>query len=240
MIPVIGVTVDTQENASAREKYEVARAYASAVSAAGGLAIYLPHDPDRAEAYIELCDGLMLTGGGDPAMEAFGVETDSRARVIDPTRQAFELALLETAQNRPALPVLGICLGMQLQALLAGGQLDQYLPDTLGEAAEAHQHDNPHPIELHASDSVLSEVLSGASEGEAQAATVVSSHRQAVAKPGRLRVVATAPDGVIEAIDDPTRRFYLGVQWHPERGQSDSPLSFDLIRGFVRAARCAR
>jgi putative glutamine amidotransferase len=283
MAPTIGITVDNRDNAAASGQYEAATAYARAVAQAGGAPVLLPHEVDAVGPYLALCDGLVLTGGGDPATEPFGESTDPRARVIDPGRQRFELELLDTAaEHKPTMPVLGICLGMQLQALSAGGRLDQYLPDSLGgEAAAAHQDDRRHTLVFLAEDSVLLEADqgsgfrdqgSGATDGVAGqqdsalsanreesdarnpksdlqnptfdmfAPTVVSSHRQAVADAGRLRVVATAPDGTIEAIDDPKRAFYLGVQWHPERGDSDGPLSHGLIQRFVAAcgARCSR
>ncbi len=199
----------------------------------------LPHVPDLAATYARRCDAIVLTGGDDPATEGYGVPTDPRARLIDPARQAFECALLAAAAEQPDMPVLGICLGMQLMALEAGGRLDQYLPDHLATAAE-HQDDRRHGLVLHEADSPLNRLLDG--DGTVQdrsggaAITIVSSHRQAVGNPGRLRIIATAPDGVVEAIDDPTRRFYLGVQWHPERGGAE-PLSRGLIAALVAAAR---
>lgn len=285
MRPVVGITVDSADTATAdRSKYEVAQAYARAVTRAGGTPIYLPHESQQVPAYLDLCDGLILTGGGDPATEPFGQPTDPRAAVIDQRRQSFELALLDGAAQRPKLAVLGICLGMQLQALHAGGTLDQYLPDTLGQAGAAgHQNDTQHSVYVEAANSVLidptgqgrealndaalaqnagqttareSEEMAkqggGVSERDAEptltthshqpvgSLTVVSAHRQAVADAGAMRVVARAADGVIEAIDDPSRPFYLGVQWHPERGDSDGPLSAGLIGRFVAAARCSR
>ncbi len=199
----------------------------------------LPHKPEFAEAYADRCDAIVLTGGDDPATEGYGVPTDPRARLIDPARQAFECALLAAAASRPDLPVLGICLGMQLMALDAGGRLDQYLPDHLPTAAE-HQNDRRHGLIFREAGSPLHRLLDGDGTVEAgngnSAITIVSSHRQAVSDPGRLRIIAMAPDGVIEAIDDPTRRFYLGVQWHPERGGPE-PLSRGLIAALVAAAR---
>jgi putative glutamine amidotransferase len=284
MQPRIGITVDNRDNSAASGQYEAAVAYSEAVHEAGGLPVLLPHVPDRAPAYLTLCDGLILTGGGDPDMTAFGEPTDPRARVIDPDRQAFELGLLHAAMDEPDKPILGICLGMQLMCLDAGGQLDQYLPQSLGdEAAAVHQDDRPHTLQIQACDSVLvagpgldacglgSDGLDGprdqGSEGsergqatdqpatrspdstksqtqspESEVLTVVSSHRQAIVDPGSMRTVATSPDGLIEAVDDPHRRFFLGVQWHPERGRhhASEALSLGLIARFVAASRCAR
>jgi putative glutamine amidotransferase len=232
-LPTIGITVSTAEPADP-PAYRSAAAYADAVAAAGALPVLLPQQPALAGAYVAELDGVLLTGGDDPATEAFGAVTDARARLITARRQAFELALLgAAAADRPGLPMLGVCLGMQLMALHAGGELDQYMPDTLGGAdAAAHQGDRPHRLvaEPDAADSPL--VAAGFDPHE----PIVSAHRQAVADPGAMRVVALAPDGTVEAIDDPTRPWYVGVQWHPERG-GDRPLSSGLIGRFVDACR---
>ncbi len=219
-----------------RRRYELAVAYIDAVSRSGGVPIVLPQQPQHAAGYALRCDGLMLTGGDDPAMEPFGEPTDPRARVIDPQRQAFELALLAAAAEKQDLAVLGICLGMQLMALAAGGRLDQYMPDHLAAACD-HQDDHRHAVVSEVPDSVIAHLMGSAPGGDGL--TVVSSHRQAVTDPGRLRCIARSADGVIEAVDDPARPFYVGVQWHPERG-GDEPLSLGLIGAFVRAARNAR
>lgn len=253
--PWIGISVNSESNAKGESRYDLAPAYASAVTEAGGLPLLLPHEPALAEHYLDLCDGLILTGGDDPVTEAFGEPTHPRARPIAPRRQAFELALLDAAAARPELPVLGICLGMQLMALHGGGRLDQFLPETLGSAATVHQDNRRHPIVMEVPDSVLWKTRHAAhprkgsplngpeGNGDFQ---VISHHRQAVVEAGVLRVVARAADGVIEAIDAPVsqRRFYLGVQWHPERrageASPDDPLSLGLFAALSAASRECR
>lgn len=234
--PVIGITTDNDAS-DGRARYQAATAYSHAVTEAGGTPILLPHVPELTGDYTRLCDALVLTGGGDPATEPFGIATDARARVIHPDRQAFELALLDAAEQQPNKPVLGVCLGMQLMALRAGAGLDQYLPDMLPTAID-HQDDRKHPLLMTADDSAMQH---GGIEGDKQ--VVVSSHRQAVAKDddqpshaGVMRVIAVAPDGVIEAIDDPARRFYIGVQWHPERGDA-GPFNRGLFQRLIQACR---
>ena len=222
--PTIGITLDNRENDAGSGRYESSIAYSRAVAETGGLPVLLPHEPALAALYVQQCDGLLLTGGADPLTEGFGEPTHAQAQRMDARRQAFELALLAAVQEQSATPVLGVCLGMQLMALHAGGRLDQHLPETLTSHAD-HLHDRRHGLSFDAADSVLQPV-----EGQ-----VVSHHRQAVTDAGRLRVVAKAHDGVIEAIDDPARPFYLGVQWHPERGGA-GPLNHDLIACLVRAA----
>jgi len=245
-LPRIGITVDNDPDAPAQgpARYRLSRPYVDAVTDAGGLPLLLPHVAALAHEYVALCDGLILTGGDDPTTEDFGAATHPEAHPIDPERQAFELALLDAAAQPCNKPVLGICLGMQLMALHAGGQLDQYLPETLGERAASHYKHQTHTITLHADDSVL---INGQSSDARDAhhpthtgdkLHVVSHHRQAVIDPGALRTVARAPDGTIEAIDTPPdkRPFFLGVQWHPERGD-EGAVNRGLIRRLVHAAR---
>ncbi len=170
----------------------------------------------------ELIDGLdavILTGGSDPDMSTFGVPTDPRAKVMDPRRQAFEIALLEyVAATGSNIPVLGICLGMQLLGLVHGGRLQQHLPDVL-ETAEDHRDGALHPV-----------------TGPRYAGMVHSDHVQALETSGRLDVLAVSADGVIEAIIDPDRDFLIGVQWHPERTEDDA-VGASLFEDLVAAAR---
>lgn len=235
--PLIGVTVNNRDNSAASGKYELAITYTREVAACGGVPVLLPHEPELAGEYVRRCDGIICTGGMDPDTTPFGEPMHPKARRVDPRRQAFELALLDVCRSlQPDKPVLGICLGMQLLTLHAGGRLDQYLPEHLPTAA-MHQKENRHPVVLCAADSVLIGEGSTAQDA-ASRDTVVSWHQQAVCDPGSLRVVARASDGVIEAVDDPQRRFYGGVQWHPERG-GDGPFNRDLIARLVRASRSA-
>lgn len=249
--PRIGITTDNEPDADAPGRYRLSAAYTIPVAAAGGLPLLLPQEPDLAEHYVDLCDAIMLTGGRDAATDAFGQPIHPDARLVEPSRQEFEQAMLDAVSHRPEMPVLGICLGMQMMALHAGGRLDTSLAETLGAAAaDAHRNDRTHRIEIKLHDSVLFEDVdnpdSSAPPGLTMTsppglnnfAPVASSHRQAVADPGPLRLVATAPDGTIEAIDYPQheRRYYLGVQWHPERG-GQGYFNLGLIQRFVGAAR---
>ena len=214
-LPFIGITCDIRD-----DRYIAAPLCASAVAQAGGLPVLLPCLADRAPDYVARCDGIILSGGDDPIMESWGISTHDQAKPIAPERQAFELALLEELQGELERPVLGICLGMQLMGLHRGGALDQHLPSTLA-TADQHWGKREHPV-----------------SGTLGQGTVHSHHRQAITEPGELTVVATAPDGVIEAIQDNQRPFYLGVQWHPERTKDDR-FGSGLIRKLVEAARDA-
>lgn len=212
--PIIGISPDREG-----DRYQCAAGYARSVARAGGTPFLLTHDPQHIPSYIDICHGFILTGGDDPAMEEpWGIATHPEAKPIHPDRQRFELALLAALDEVPESPLFGICLGMQLMTLHAGGELDQFLPDSIPTAAD-HWDRKPHPI------------LGTLGEG-----IVMSHHRQAMRTPGRLNIVARAHDDVIEAVRDPDRPFSLGVQWHPER--TDEPqFGQDLFNQFVEAAR---
>jgi putative glutamine amidotransferase len=251
--PLIGITCSLDDR-----DLRVRRAYALAVEQAGGVPVLLV--PPASEAskgrrsreeretggtpiplglevgadratefaarYLALCNAIIFTGGDDPATERYGEPTHPAAKLVHPDRQRFEealLAALDQAREKTK-PVLGICLGMQMMALHRGGALHQHLPDVLPTAPE-HQNDHQHAVEPAPG--------AGLARG-----TVASWHHQAVRDAGRMRVIASAPDGVIEAIDDPARAFYLGVQWHPER-TSDPKLGQELFDRLVAAARDA-
>lgn len=237
--PIIGVTVDNVEDTIASGRYESNLAYTRAIAEVGGVPLLLPQEVELADYYVELCDGLMFTGGADARTEGFGVSAHPESRCIAEQRQAFELALLDALARKPQRPALGVCLGMQMMALHSGGRMNQHLPETLTTAVAAHQNNQRHPIDV----GIFESALLASAQGHAELSrvdiaheTVVSSHHQAVENAGRMRVIATSPDGVIEAIDDPGRPFYVGVQWHPERGTG--LFNLDLIRRFVEI--CAR
>lgn len=212
LLPVIGITCDIRD-----DRFSAAPNCASAVAEAGGLPVLLPCLAHCSPGYVDRCDGIILSGGDDPIMENWGISTHDQAKPIAHERQAFELALLEALNAELDRPVLGICLGMQLMGLHRGGTLDQHLPSTL-DTADQHWGKREHPV-----------------FGSLGQGMVHSHHRQAIIDPGDLTVVATAPDGVIEAIRDDQRPFYLGVQWHPER-TADHHLGLALIRQLVDAA----
>jgi len=220
--PVVGITCDVADGRAV-----CPLSYVRAVEAAGGRAVLLApgDDADRsARLALHAAHAFVFSGGDDPATEPFGCATHPAAKRMNPLRQAFEVALLRLlAQERPDAPVLGVCLGMQLMALVAGGELDQHMPDSVPSHG-AHAGDRTHPVAPVSPSAWL------------QPGTVTSRHRQAVRAPGHLRVVARAPDGVIEAIDDPTRAFYRGVQWHPER-TADDRMGLGVYRSLVETAR---
>jgi putative glutamine amidotransferase len=214
--PIIGVTLDSEQPGgySKYPWYALRQNYADAIVAAGGLPVALPHDAALAADYLDRIDALVVTGGAfdvDPALYGDG---DRHATVtLKEGRTAAEMALTQGALARD-LPVLGICGGEQLLAVALGGTLVQHIPDSVNDALE-HEQPNPrhepgHPVAV-VPGTLLHRIVG------AQEMQVNSAHHQAVRAPGPHAVVnATAPDTVIEGLEDARYRFCLGVQWHPE------------------------
>lgn len=214
--PIIGVTLDSEQPGgySKYPWYALRQNYADAIIAAGGLPVALPHDAALASAYLDGLDALVITGGAfdvDPAL--FGASERHATVTLKEGRTAAELALTNGALERN-LPVLGICGGQQLLAVALGGSLIQHIPDSVDAALE-HEQPNPRHEPGHTVTVVRGTLLHrivGSTEMR-----VNSAHHQAVADPGPRAVVnATAPDTVIEGIEDTRYRFCVGVQWHPE------------------------
>lgn len=215
-LPTIGITLDSEKPGgySKYPWYALRTNYAEAVAAAGGLPVALGHHPELAEAYLDRIDALVVTGGAfdvDPAM--YGAAERHGTVSLKEGRTAAELALVRGALARN-MPVLGICGGQQLLAVALGGTLIQHIPDSVADAL-AHEQPNPRHEPGH-DIAVVPGTLLHRITGAATM-RVNSAHHQAVATPGPHAVVdATAPDGVIEGIEDGRYRFCLGVQWHPE------------------------
>lgn len=219
--PVIGVTADVVEAKQGTLRATCGMGYVEAIARAGGVPMILAPTPSLVAEQLDLVNGVVLTGGDDPRMEGFGVVTDARATPVHELRQAYEIAVLDEVARRKGLGVLGVCLGMQYMALHAGGTLAQWMADEFA-TAEAHWGNRRHAVNAEG------DCLPGGG-------TVTSHHRQAVTRPGKLKVAARAEDGVIEAVWDPARAFYVGVQWHPERTEDDR-LGQGLFDELVRAA----
>ncbi|PYR31881.1 MAG: hypothetical protein DMF92_03915 [Acidobacteria bacterium] len=196
------------------------------------------------EAALAGIDGLLLTGGNDVAPTRYGEAPHSTFVEAEPGRDEFELKLVAGARARN-LPIFAICRGVQLLNVACGGTLVQDIPSQVAGAL-------PHSLTVppHESYSLAHEVwldkgtllsnLMGERLSDTDACDVNSRHHQAVkqAAPG-LVVSATAPDGVIEAIEDPAASFCLGVQWHPENFWRTGEFR-PLFEGFLEAAQRQR
>jgi putative glutamine amidotransferase len=186
-------------------------------------------------------DGLLLTGGGDVDPGRYG-ETPHRTVVdVEPARDEFEIALVHAARARQ-LPILAICRGVQVLNVAHEGTLVQDIPSQVAGALEhrlampAHEaYALAHEVWVE-EDSVLARLMSERWSG-ADACEVNSRHHQAVKRLATgFQVSATAPDGVIEAIEDPASTFCLGVQWHPENFWRTGEFR-PLFEGFLEACR---
>ena len=184
--------------------------------------------------------GLLLTGGGDVDPARYGETPHEKLEEVDPARDEFEIALIAEARSR-ALPIFAICRGVQVLNVAAGGTLVQDIPSEVTGALNHSLVVPPHPpYELAhevwvEKDSLLAKLLGERLVGS-DTCDVNSRHHQAVKTiaPG-YRVSATAPDGVIEAIEDPAAGFCLGVQWHPENFWRTGEFRA-LYEGFLEAA----
>lgn len=201
--------------------------YALSVERAGGVPMLLPPFASAESARIAMgrIDGLLIAGGADINPARYGQEPDEHVTTWYDDRDASELWLLEEA-DRERLPTLGICRGMQMMAVAAGGSLVQHLPDVVG-----HDGHGGTPAGYSSTD-VTVDGEGRLSDLIAERLTVPSHHHQAVDDHPGYRVVARDDDGVVQAMEAEGDRFAVGVQWHPET--ADDPGVFD---GLVAAAR---
>lgn len=192
--------------------------YVKAVHATGGRAVLItPDDPDP--DVLESLDGVLFSGGGDIDPANWGAEQHP-ATDVDPARDTAELMLMRAALEMD-LPTLGICRGMQVMAVAAGGSLHQHLPDLIGhDRHRASPGTDPLAADAAAYGRHDVVVKTGSRAHRLLGAhlTVNSFHHQAVDDPGTFAVTGWCPDDrVIEIIEDQRHSFALGVQWHPER-----------------------
>lgn len=197
--------------------------YVRAVERAGGRALLVPPSEDGVEETLGALDGLVFSGGSDLDPELYDQEPHEETFGIHEERDRAELALLEAALQRD-MPVLAICRGSQVLNVARGGDLVQHLPDVVGD--ERHKH-TPGAFADH---DVMVEAGTRLGSLLGDHAPVKSHHHQGIGRIGEgLRVAAHAEDGTVEAVEDPGRRFALGVLWHPEAGD-DARLFEELVR----------
>jgi putative glutamine amidotransferase len=193
------------------------------------------------DAALAGVDGLMLTGGDDVAPERYGETAHATVVAPEPGRDEFEIALI-TAARRQQLPIFAICRGVQVLNVACGGTLVQDIPSQVHGALTHSMPSPPHESYLLAhevwldKDTLLTRLMRERLS-DADSCEVNSRHHQAVKEVASgFKVSATAPDGVIEAIEDPAARFCLGVQWHPENFWRTGEFR-PLFEGFLEAAQ---
>ncbi len=213
------------------------RHYLDAVIWAGGLPLMIPSvgERDVIQDYAGRVQGILLPGSPtdiDPAR--YGAAPHEKLGRLCPEREATDFAILDMAETKN-MPVLGICFGVQSLNVYRGGTLVQDIPSLAGRTTVHDQDDEGPPARhlVHVAENSLVGRLVGRTEVD-----VNSYHHQAVENPGRgLRAVAFAPDGVIEALEDTSGRFIVGVQWHPERGWKNDAFSKALFTSLIEQAR---
>jgi len=232
MRPLIGITTYlTRASFGSWEEDSalVPADYVRAVDCAGGRSLLVPPSEDGVAETLDALDGVIFSGGSDLDPAAYGQEAHPETYGIVAERDRAELALLQAALERD-MPVLAVCRGSQVLNVALGGDLVQHLPEVVGD--EKHKH-TPGEYADHGV-TVEPDTRLGALLGDH--APVKSHHHQGFGRLGTgLREAARAEDGTVEALEDPSRRFALGVLWHPEAGED-----MRLFEALVEEARAYR
>jgi putative glutamine amidotransferase len=233
-ILVTGGTADVPIAEGVLPSHYVGQGYARAIAEAGGLPLVVPnvadYESELAKEAIMMADGLLLTGGTDLDPATYGREMDEEQTLHpDPARDRIEIALIHEAR-RKGVPILGICRGFQILNAAYGGTLDQHRP---------HQNstivDNP-TLRLELTKVALTPGTLAARAVGSDQAEVYCLHHQAIDDVGAgLRTTGVAADGMIEALEDPSADFVLGVLWHPEQ-MLEREHSRTIYQTFVNAS----
>jgi len=226
--PLIGIGSDVVQKQGERDRAFVYTTYIESLKRAGAVPVLIPPQPENAADLADTLDGILLAGGDDCDPAEYGEEKHPSCETMDPRRQKNDLGLAKLAREH-GIPTLGICLGVQVMNVAAGGSLIQHITSDIDHASEPsdrHRHD------VH----IDSSTKLGGILGD-QELNVNSSHHQAIGRVADgLRVTAKAPDGIVEGLEDPSHPFYVGVQWHPEDMPGESSASA-IFGAFVEAAR---
>ena len=231
--PLIGITTyHRNEN----NVFTLPAEYVDAVRRAGGIPLLIPPGEKQLEALLPHLDGLILSGGGDVDPALYGGNSHQTVYNVSAERDTTETAIVAQVVES-GLPPLGICRGLQLLNVALGGTLIEHLPDVVGESVphRAQPHGPViHPVQLEP-DSRLAQIL------QSEQTETASWHHQApaqVAPP--LKVVATAPDGTLEALEMPGHPWLIAVQWHPELTAANDAAQQRLFDTLVEVAGRAR
>ena len=232
--PVIGITTRIE---LATERFYLSRFYSEAVEAAGGVPLHISLIPraDYIASLMDHLDGVLLPGSdSDVDPQRYGRDPHANLGSVHPIKDETDLLVLGEIEKR-RLPLFAICFGMQILNVSRGGTLVQ---DIASEVPGAIKHEQGAPRDRHSHNVRLLEGSMLAGLANQAAAPVNSHHHQAIEKVGRELVgTAWAPDGLVEAVEDPRDdRFVLGVQWHPEIGWERDSFARALFERFVNEA----
>ncbi len=237
MKPLIGIPTRTILDSDGYNSYGIRFTFPRAIEKAGGAPVLIPLNvnDETLRAIFARLDGLLLAGGIDVHPKEYGQAVEDFCGEIDVNRDAVEMHLARWALEDKT-PVFGICRGIQALNIAAGGSLYQDIPAQLqGKLWHQHREGDPYNLLTHHIDiepsSTLARVL-----GETRA-NVNSLHHQSVKEvaPG-FRIVARAPDGIIEGIEAVNGAFALGVQFHPEWLLDDDQRMIRLFEEFIHAS----
>jgi len=213
MKPVILITCDAIEQPDVR--YIQRAYYTDSVTKAGGLPFFIPplHSSEDMLEALALADGVLLTGSPDLDPSLYGQERHERTKLMHRRREKFELEFTKLVYEKD-IPVLAVCGGFQILSVVLGGTLIQHIPDSVEGALGHFTVDGEkasHKVEIDRGSMLFSITK------KTSLHTNSFHHQSLDVVPPVLKVTAHAPDGVIEAYEDPQKKFCLGVQWHPER-----------------------
>ncbi|HVS31798.1 MAG TPA: gamma-glutamyl-gamma-aminobutyrate hydrolase family protein [Thermoanaerobaculia bacterium] len=230
--PIIGIGSDVNTTPGERDRAFVYTTYVESLRRAGAIPLIIPPQPENAADILEGLDGIVLAGGEDCDPAVYGEEPHPTVEPMDPRRQNNDLTLAALARQR-GVPTLGICLGLQVMNVAAGGTLMQ----DINSAVETDIEHASEPSDRARHAVIVEQGTQLAAIIGAGEKTVNSSHHQAIKKVADgFRVTAYAPDGVVEGLEDPRHPFYVGVQWHPEDMNGERNASA-LFGAFIEAAR---
>lgn len=233
MKPVIGIASDIEQTSEKRARAFAFSTYIDSLRRAGAIPVLIPPQPENAAEIVEELDGILLAGGNDCDPALYGEPPHPTTEPMDRRRQENDVSLARAARER-GIPTLGICLGVQMMNVAAGGTLIQDIHSQIRTNIEHVSEPDDrarHDVTLEKG-TQLASILGGP-----RRINVNSSHHQAIKDIARgFRVTAEAPDGIVEGLEDPGHPFYVGVQWHPEDMPGETSAS-DLFRAFVDAAR---
>lgn len=232
MRPVIGITCDYNWETG---NSQIRPGYFEGVYRSGGLPFLIPTvEASAARQIVSKLDGLLLTGGSDLDPYFYQMDPSPALGRVNPYRDELELTLCREAKQR-ALPVFGICRGVQLMNVAMGGDLYQDIASEM-EAANIICHDQQAPVWYGSHEVTIKRGTRLQKILDAEKIRVNSFHHQAVRQLGSsLYPSAYASDGTIEAIESEDSAFFLGVQWHPERMLEDK-IMIKLFEAFVNEA----
>jgi putative glutamine amidotransferase len=241
MKPLIGISPTPNEvtfDHGHFRRYALSDTYTSSVVAAGGVPVILPAHPEAIDGMLEHLDGIIFSGGGDIDPSYWNEERHPAADGFDAQRDEFEIEAIRKVVARD-LPMLGICRGIQTINVALGGTIIQDIPDQVDGARQHRQHLDGLDRDTHSHDVAIVEGDNPLFRIHGQRSMTTNSfHHQAIASLAPdLEVIATADDGIIEAVYHPGMSFGLAVQWHPEMLAASAPDQAAIFTALVEAAK---